>query len=360
MVFTESRTPGEYLTCGGRSTKRRRESAPACARPTDVNIGNGDLAVKWQYKARLQNAIAALPFGSNAVYYAVQRSVGGLRKGRINPLSRIEAAAKVVRGAESFGFDVRDKTVLEIGTGRTVDLPTGMWLCGARRIITVDLNRYLSPTLISEGREFLRKHREAVISIFDRRDDSLFEERLNILLGKSVADEDLLRTMSVEYMSPADAANLPLKPESVDLHVSYAVMEHIPPDVVSGILDEARRVMRLGGLLLHTIDPSDHFSHDDPTISRINFLRFSEPEWEKWAGNKFMYHNRLRASELVRLFEGAGVHILKEERSVDEVSLATLNEGFPLDRRFASFSPEDLATTTISLMGSFEARAPLR
>ena len=315
--------------------------------------------MKWQYKARLQNAIAALPLGANAAYYAVQRSVGGLRKGRINPLSRMEAAAEIVRWAESVGFEVRGKTVLEIGTGRMVDLPTGMWLCGAGRIITVDLNRYLSLTLISEVREFLRNHRERVSSIFDRHGDSLFQERLNVLLGTGVSDKDLLRAMNIEYMAPADASKLQLKPDSVDLHVSYAVMEHIPPEVLKGILGEARRVTRAGALLMHTIDPSDHFSHDDAAISKINFLRFSESEWEKWAGNKFMYHNRLRASELVRIFQDAGVHILKEARSIDEESLAALDGGFPLDPRFANFSREDLATTTISLMGSFEGRAPL-
>jgi len=333
-------------------------------KPVDIGVIGHDRspkgadAVKWQYKARLQSVIAALPFASNAVYYAVQRSVGGLRKGRINPLSRMGAAAEIVRWAESAGVDIRGKTVLEIGTGRMVDLPTGMWLCGAERIITVDLNRYLSLTLISEGREFLRRHREHVVSIFDRPDDSLFQERLSILLGTGISDKDLLRAMNIEYMSPADASSLPLKPNSVDLHVSYAVMEHIPGDVLSAILAEARRVMRPGALLVHTIDPSDHFSHDDPTISRINFLRFSEPEWKKWAGNKFMYHNRLRASELVRIFNVAGVQILREERLVDEESLAALDRGFPLDPRFADFPRDDLATTTISLMGSFEARAP--
>ena len=182
---------------------------------------------------------------------------------------------------------------------------------------------------------------------------------MNFLLGKGVSDKDLLRAMNIEYMSPADASNLPLEADSVDLHVSYAVMEHIPSEVLKAILGEAWRVTRPGALLIHTIDPSDHFSHDDAAISRINFLRFNESEWENWAGNKFMYHNRLRASELVRIFEDAGVHILKEARSIDKESLAALNGGFPLDSRFAHFSQDDLATTTISLMGSFEVRASL-
>jgi hypothetical protein len=38
-----------------------------------------------------------------------------------------------------------------------------------------------------------------------------------------------------------------------------------------------------------------------------------------------MYHNRLRASELMQIFEDSGVHILRRERSIDEPSLTALN-----------------------------------
>jgi SAM-dependent methyltransferase len=310
--------------------------------------------MKWQHKARIQNAIAALPFASNAVYYAVQRSVGGLRPEKIDPLDRMKAAAGMVSWAKSAGFDIRGKAVLEVGTGRMVDLPTGLWLAGAGRVITVDLNPYLSPRLISDARSFIRRNREKVIDLFERKDDPLFEERLEVLVGTTVSDDGLLRAMNVEYMSPADAANLPLDAGTIDLHVSHTVLEHIPAEVLAAILKEARRLLRPGGLLIHNIDPSDHFSHDDPAISRINFLRFDESEWDKWAGNQFMYHNRLRAKDYVRIFADAGVRTLKEARSVDDRSLAVLNDGFVVSDRFRGIPKEELATTSYSIMGSFD------
>jgi SAM-dependent methyltransferase len=264
------------------------------------------------------------------------------------------AAAGMVDWAESAGMDVSGKTVLEVGTGHMVDLPIGMWLCGAARVITVDLNPYLSRTLISEARRFVRQNRDGVVQLFSRRRNQLLDDRLNLLTGTSVSDDKLLTAMNIDYMSPADAAKLPLEPRSVDLHVSHTVFEHIPRDVLSAIVVEAKRILKPGGLLIHNIDPSDHFAHDDSSITRINFLRFSDSEWERLAGNRFMYHNRLRASDFVRIFEDSGVHILREERSIDEPSRKALDADFPVHGRFSGIGSDELATTTISLMGRFD------
>jgi SAM-dependent methyltransferase len=309
--------------------------------------------VKWQLKARLQNSIASLPYISNAVYYAVQRSVGGLRSERIDPVDRMKAGFGMVAWAAEAGVNLRGATVLEVGTGRMIDLPTAMWLAGADRIITVDLNPYLSLKLVSEARRYIRDNAELIGPLYRGSDIVLFRERLKILTDPLLADSDLLGAMNIQYMSPADAAHLPIEDASTDLHVSHTVLEHIPGDVLGAILIEARRVLRPSGLVIHNIDPSDHFSHDDPSISRINFLRFSEREWDKWAGNQFMYHNRLRASDYVRLFSDAGITILREEREVDERSLDELDSGFPLDQRFADLPRDEVATTSISLMGQF-------
>ncbi len=310
--------------------------------------------MKWQLKARLQNIVAAMPFLSDELYFAIQRSVGGLRPHLINPLDRMQAAAGMVAWADTVGCDVRDKVVLEVGTGRMIDLPIGMWLCGASRVITVDLNRYLSPKLVSEARGFIRRNVDKVVAIFGRTHDPLFQHRLDLLIGTTIPDDALMPAMNVVYMSPADAANLSLDAQSIDLHVSHTVLEHIPPSVLPPILQEARRVLRPGGLLIHNIDPSDHFAHDDASITRINFLRFTEKEWTGWAGNRFMYHNRLRAADYMAIFAECGVRILKEQRLVDERSKSAIDDGFPVWEGFSGRSQVELATTALSIMGRFD------
>ena len=311
--------------------------------------------MRWQLKARLQNAVAALPFASNAVYYALQRSVGGLRPGLNHPVERFIAAIRIVDWIESAGGTIDDRRFVEIGTGHMVNVPTALWLLGAGETISVDLNRYLSGKLVAESNEYIRRHEHAVVTLFgDRAKSRTLQDRFGALLSFRGKIEDMLAMMNVRYFSPCDARKLPLPDESVDFHVSNTVLEHIPPGVMSEILAEAKRVLKSGGILVHHIDPSDHFSHSDDSISAVNFLKFSDDEWDRWAGNRFMYHNRLRASDYRSLFERAGAHIVRSETDVDERALVALKNGFPLARKFLDVDPKELATTELSILARFD------
>jgi hypothetical protein len=99
------------------------------------------------------------------------------------------------------------------------------------------------------------------------------------------------------------------------------------------------------GVAVHLIDPSDHFQHTDASITKINFLRFTETDWRSIAGNHFAYCNRLRASDYARLFSEAGFSMADEQRVVDPDGVALLQRAFPVDARFAGYSDMDLCTT---------------
>jgi len=313
--------------------------------------------MNWQRKARIQNLIAALPL-SNAIYYAMQRSLGSLRARRANPVEWFEAARRMAEWIRTTRRDVEGMRFLEVGTGRNVNLPTALWLCGAGQVTTVDLNPYLSSALVFESNEYVRLHEGEVLRAFGAEAKRpQFQERLAQLIGFKGDLTALLKMMNVKYLSRADAAQLPLEAESIDVHLSFAVFEHIPAPALARILTEARRVLQPDGLLVHIIDPSDHFSHDDETITAINFLQFGDDEWEGWGGNKFMYHNRLRAFEYVELFERAGVRLIKQAQTIDEPSLSALKNGFPLHRQFQHIAAEQLAVRSLGVLGTFSANA---
>ena len=311
--------------------------------------------MNWRRKAQLQKFLAGLPL-SDALYFAVQRTAGSLRIHNVDPLEWFSAAIRITDWIEKEQGDIEDATFLEIGTGRMISLPIGLWLCGAGQTVTVDLNNYLSGALVQESCKFVRENKETVVQLFGNRADSpLFRERLSSLVAFNGTLTRLLDLIAVDYKPFADAASLPLPNASINYHVSYAVLEHIPADVVLRILLEARRLLAPSGLLIHTIDPSDHFSHDDKSITAINFLQFSEEEWNHLTGNKFNYHNRLRYPQYLSLLDQAGVQLLKEERKVDKESLELLKQGFPIDEYFSSHSFEELAITSVNLMGRFVA-----
>lgn len=310
--------------------------------------------MNWRWKARIQNAVAALPM-SNSIYYAMQRTTGSLRPGRHNPLMWLKAAADMVEWAKQAGQPVTGKRFIEIGTGRRLSIPTALWLCGAGSIATVDLNPYLSAKLVAETNAYLRQHREEVLAQFGAEALSPeFQERFNRLINYSGDLPGLLRLMNIEYSAPVDATRLPFPDRSFDFHISYTVLQHIPGDIILKLLEEARRVLAPEGALIHFIDLSDMFSHDDKSITEINFLQFSEEEWAKLAGNQFMYHNRLRAHEYLELFRRAGVRVLEQKQAVNEAALQALKSGeLKLDKRFRDIAPEQLAVGRLRVLGTF-------
>lgn len=307
----------------------------------------------WRIKAFVQNAVAGLPDRiSYPAYYAIQRMVGRLRT--VDPLRHLENAAAIVRAFRAQGGEVRGRTFLEVGTGRTVNVPFGLWLCGAERIVTTDLNPYLRPELVRASLRCIRAYRVEIEALFsDLVDCGLLHDRHDRLAALSDDHAAALSLAGIEYRAPADATRLDLPDGSVDFHYSSNVFEHIGSETMRGILRESRRILVPGGLFLHRMDLSDHFSHTDRSIVGVNFLRFDEEEWDRLAGNRYMYHNRMRAFEYRSLFEETGADILDFEEHVDERSLAALTEEFPLDPRFRGHTPRDLAVTYLTVVGRF-------
>lgn len=288
----------------------------------------------WKHKAAIQNVIGRLPPNlGNPIYYQLQCRFGGLQ--RPNPLSRLSAGIEVVRRIHQFERHPESAAFLEVGTGRQLALPLSLWLCGASEITTVDLNRYLKESLVLNDIEYLRRHEEEVRDLFrEICPGRLFEDRFQRLLSGANSLRALLALTNIRYWAPADAACLRLETNSIDYHLSFTVLEHIPAAVLKRIFQEGRRVLKPDGLFVHYIDFTDHFAHSDDAISSVNFLQFSESQWESLSGNRYMFHNRLRLDEFRNLLQELTFEILALDSKVDEQAVALLQNGFPLNERF--------------------------
>ena len=301
----------------------------------------------WTLKARIQNVAARLPprLGNN-VYYIAQRRFGGLRSAC--PKSRLQAGLDVVCLIEKERRTVSGTTVLEIGTGHQINLPIALWLCGADQVITIDLNRYLKAELVRRDLSYIEDHTDEIVSLFgERASEPVFQRRLAVLLQRKTWNlSQLLESMNIRYLAPADAARLDLEKHSVDYHVSYTVLEHIAPETLIRIFREGKRVIRASGLFIHCIDFSDHFAHSDSSISSVNFLQFSEEEWTRIANNRFMYHNRLRVDEFRALLDESDLDVIKMDRRVDEQAKQILEDNsLLLNTRFRGRTSEVNATS---------------
>ena len=300
--------------------------------------------MKWQLKAKIQNLVNIFPSSlSYSTYYWIQRNFGGLRKDRLSPINRLEAGIESVKRIEQVGRSPVGATFLEIGTGRRLNTPLAFWLLGAEKVITVDLNPYLKEELVRADLDYLIKNKTEIESLFENR---IFNNRLDALLEfieSPYQIKALLEFLKIEYIAPGDASHLNLPENSVDFHTSYTVLEHIPPEIIKAILKEGQRILKNDGLFIHKIDYSDHFSHSDKSISSINFLQFSDNDWDKIAGNRYMYMNRLRHDDFINLFQDLNFKVLIEEPDIDK-NLIAQKLNFELNPRFASKSDEVIST----------------
>ena len=298
----------------------------------------------WTTKAKIQNVVSLFPSSiSYATYYWIQRHLGGLK--RVNPVSRLKFGIETWRQIMALDHNPSDKVFLEVGTGRVPTVPIAYWLMGAKSTVTIDLNPYMKEELVNESIQYIAEHRDDIEELFGSLlDESRLDELLTFYKSESFSLDSFLDFCNIRYFAPGDAAKTGLEENSIDFHTSCNVLEHIPPGVLREIIREGNRIVADDGLFVHRIDYSDHFSHSDDSISAINFLQFSDSEWDRYAGNRYMYMNRLRHDDFSAIFESAGQRILAKKPTVDERSLELLNSGaFNLNEHFKGKSEDVLS-----------------
>lgn len=303
--------------------------------------------MRWQHKARIMRLCASLPAGAR-LYKLLQQNFGRLDA---NPMSRIPTQIKMARWILDQGMDIEGKQFFEVGTGHKPIVPIGFFLSGAESIVTVDLNRRLDLRLTRRVLAWMVKNRRTLESMYSEIVDSaLFSERLALIERLWSDPHTFLKEANIQYLAPADAADTDLPANSIDYHFSITVLEHIPLSVIRDIFIEARRILSNDGVALHFIDLSDHFQHQDGSITSVNFLRFTEEEWLRLAGNEFAYCNRLRVSDYLALFRELSFDILRLETNLDDEAMSSLRQGFPLDEGFKSYSLDDLCSTSLNVL----------
>lgn len=302
--------------------------------------------MNWKLKAIIQNAISLLPSSvSYETYYWVQRHFGGLKK--FNPVSRLTAALEIWKLIQKQGYTPSGKVFFEVGTGRVPTVPIAYWLMGAEQTITVDLNPYLKAQLVREAVQYISENKDDILNLFGSLIDvARFDRLLSFVKDFPFSLPAFLDLCRVRYIAPGDAGDTHLPDQSVDFHTSYTVFEHIPLDDLRRILTEGNRIVTSDGLFIHHIDYSDHFSHSDNSISAINFLQYSDKAWNRYAGNRYMYTNRLRHDDFIELFESAGHRILEVRVDIDHHIREMLRRGeLQLSERFAQKSEDILSIT---------------
>jgi SAM-dependent methyltransferase len=281
----------------------------------------------WKIKVLIQFFLSHMPFGE-AINHRLQR-VNAIRRGGAtslrNRINEVDGGLRNLQRVKPLAGSV----VVEVGTGWDA-LPTLLLRkLGAERIYTFDHVAHLRHDLAqSVGRE---------IGLPD-------PEQLTLA--------GLLESNGIDYVAPGDATKTGLPDKSVDLFYSFAVLEHVPDNVAAALMAEARRVLKPGGIWYSLIGLHDHYAGFDKSVSEVNFLRYPEWLWRLLVKNNISYHNRLRERDFLDMMARAGgeivrVHHVQRPEDVERV------KAMKVDRRFAGYTPEELAVTRTEIIARF-------
>jgi hypothetical protein len=297
---------------------------------------------KWHRKAVIDGLKSLVPFQNTA--RRLKRKLFPYETQPDRDRDLVEDARDQLLKLAELGVKIEGATVVEIGTGWNPVLPLMLRLYGAGKIITVDQERLLDGHTVQTGINSLSRMR------------ALFEERLaaagltanfNVLKVSGETWERALFACNIDYRAPADFRQLPDK--IADIIISRDVLEHVPPDLLAGIMTASCRILKDDGIICHKIDMTDHWEHLDKSISPINFLKYEGLAWKLAGLNPQNYQNRLRRFEFVEMAQRGGFNVIAAAGQPDHRALNALKT-MPVISRYAKVPHDELAVLHTTLV----------
>lgn len=305
--------------------------------------------MNWRLKGTIQKFLGALPRGYE-IHYRLQRRFGGLRNFDADFSAKVDDWTCMAVRLADVGMPVQGMRFVEMGTGWYPTFPFCLCLGGAASVDTIDLNRHLRPELTLRAAMLLEQKVALIAEIAKRLPgDALATQQA---LVRALRDGASVKEASggvIRYHAPGDASATGMADGSVDVVFSNSVLEHVPGEVFVRCLQEARRILRPGGVIFHSVNCGDHYAYVDSGINQLNYLRYSDAEWQFW-NNRFLYQNRLRAIDFTDMARAAGFRIELDTSRPNPLRVAQLAET-PVHPCFSRYPEAQLAITSIDFIG---------
>lgn len=235
----------------------------------------------WWLKIGGKMVLARVP-----VAYSFWQSVGLFRHGTMDSASyALDVFDAHICRAGIAHKDLAGKTILELGPGDSIATAMIAHAYGAKAI------------LIDSG-DWARTGASSYFGLHKM----LSEKGLLVPSASQMSSVDsILEACGGRYITSGLAGWQQIEEGTVDFVFSQAVLEHVKKDDFLKTQEECWRVMTASAVATHQIDLKDHLG------GALNNLRFSERIWESdFFSKSGFYTNRLRKSDLIRLFHEAG------------------------------------------------------
>ncbi len=302
----------------------------------------------WRIKGLVQKTIGAMP-GGEMLHYAIQRRFGGIRSPRREILLKIDDWELMTKQLLETGAEIRGARLLEVGSGWYPALPLACYLAGAARVYTFDLNRLLKPDLMRVCIELLGDALPRISAASRVELEEVRSRYRHLLSMADASDPAELSGNVIQYRAPSDATDTGLEEGCIDIVFSNSVLEHIPAEAIDRLHHASLRLLRTGGVSFHSVNCGDHYAYTDPNVHQLNYLQFTDREWQFW-NNRFLYQNRLRAHQLLDAARNAGFEIIRDTSHARPQRLDQLR-AMTIAPEFADIPEEKLCITTVDFIG---------
>ena len=251
---------------------------------SDLRYLEKKVNIPWKFKSKVFQIIDILSMPS--ILYFLQKNV--TKRSRIKSLKIDEIWERHKKSLVKYSAT---GLVFEFGAGK--NLAQNIFLSDVvNQQLVVDLNSMIDLKLVNKARRLL-------------------SEIMQLRSNENIRSNSDLQKHGITYRAPYDAAKTDLKDKSIDACISSVTLEHIPKDSISQIFKELRRTLKDNGIVSATIDYIDHYAHTDSSIFLLNYLQFSDSEWEKY-NHSCHYQNRLRHYDYKEIFQDCGFEIIEE------------------------------------------------
>jgi SAM-dependent methyltransferase len=261
----------------------------------------------------------------------------------------IELGIRQVEMLRAAEFSLDGKVVLEIGTGWKPIIPFIFRLTGCKKIILTNIQKLLDKRLLVNTANNLIAYKD----LFSERLKISIEDTERILrISTNCAFDEALEYFNMQYLAPYDIRKTLLPNRSIDVIISHAVLEHVPPDIIKEIFLTISRLLKDDGKMCHVIDNSDHWEHLDKSISRLNFLKFNDNFFKFLSSfNPLDYQNRLRHFEYLDILHETGFKIDLDWSEIHEKALNDL-QNIKLCKKYRHIQHDQLGILTSHIVAS--------
>lgn len=294
--------------------------------------------MKLKAKKALFLLLDKLPEKWGFIFYHFSQNTFGNQNLNLKIQSNLKSYETLKKILKELGFKLKNKSVLEVGSGWLPLMPYFIKFLGeAREVVSVDLNKHYNAKSIKSLNTF-----------FSRKFDIRVEGNGKFQLPNGIS-----------YFPNTDINTL--KGVKADFVFSRFVLEHVTPKDLVEMHKKFKVSLPTGSLIVHFISPSDHRAYEDNSLSLQDFLQFSEQEWDEQQ-TKFDYHNRWRLPQYLELFKNTGLEVIYLDYEIPKRESTAWKKfrGLNIHPDFKVFPEEELMAGNIQVVLKVPMESPTK